>query len=83
MVGNLEFYLIRYITDRVECLADYRNGFCGEIGEECYSHEEKNGSKSWRTYDVLQVLYDKESVLASRIEDEVRHDRCDKLSKGD
>ena len=82
MVSNLKFHLIWYITDRVECFSDYRNGFSGEIGEECYRHEEKNGSKSWRTHDVLQILHDKESVLSARIECEAWHDRCDELGKG-
>ncbi len=65
MVGNLELHLIRYISDRVECLSDDGDGLGGEIGEEGYSHEEKDGSKSRRTHDVFQVLYHEESVLSA------------------
>ena len=83
MVGDFELHLIRYISDRVECLSHDGDGLCGEIGEEGYSHEEEDGCESGRTYHVLQVLHHIESVLAARVEDKAAHQRGEELGEGD
>ena len=83
MVGNLEFHLIRYIADRVECLSHDGDGLGGDIGEECNRHEEKDGGESRRTDDILQGLDHKHAVLSARIEDETTEDRSEELGEGD
>ena len=83
VVGNLEFHLIRYIADRVECLSHDGDGLGGDIGEECDGHEEKDGGESRRTDDVLQGLDHKHAVLSARIEDETTEDRSEELGEGD
>ena len=83
MVGNLEFHLIRYIADRVECLSHDGDGLGGDIGEECDGHEEKDGGESRRTDDILQGLDHKHAVLSARIEDEATEDRSEGLGEGD
>ena len=83
MVGNLEFHLIRYIADRVECLSHDGDGLGGDIGEECDRHEEKDGGESRRTDDILQGLDHIHSVLSARIEDEIAEDRGEELGEGD
>ena len=83
MVGNLEFHLIRYISDRVECLSHDGDGLGGDIGEECDGHEEKDGGESRRTDDILQGLDHKHAVLSARIEDETTEDRSEELGEGD
>ena len=83
VVGNLEFHLIRYITDRVECLSHDGDGLGGDIGEECDGHEEKDGGESRRTDDVLQGLDHKHAVLSARIKDETTEDRSEELGEGD
>ena len=83
VVGNLEFHLIRYIADRVECLSHDGDGLGGDIGEECDGHEEKDGGESRRTDDILQGLDHKHAVLSARIEDETTEDRSEELGKGD
>ena len=83
MVGNLEFHLIRYISDRVKCLSHDGDGLGGDIGEECDGHEEKDGGESRRTDDILQGLDHKHAVLSARIEDETTEDRSEELGEGD
>ena len=83
MVGNLEFHLIRYIADRVECLSHDGDGLGGDIGEECDGHEEKDGGESRRTDDILQGLDHEHAVLSARIEDETTEDRSEELGEGD
>ena len=83
VVGNLEFHLIRYIADRVECLSHDGDGLGGDIGEECNGHEEKDGGESRRTNDILQGLDHKHAVLSARIEDETTEDRSEELGEGD
>ena len=83
MVGNLEFHLIRYIADRVECLSHDGDGLGGDIGEECDRHEEEDGGESRRTDDILQGLDHIHSVLSARIEDETAEDRSEELGEGD
>ena len=83
MVGNLEFHLIRYIADRIECLSHDGDGLGGDIGEECDRHEEEDGGESRRTDDILQGLDHKHAVLSARIEDETTEDRSEELGEGD
>ena len=83
MVGNLEFHLIRYISDRIERLSHDGDGLGGDIGEECDCHEEEDGGESRRTNDILQGLNHKHSVLTARIEDETAEDRSEELREGD
>ena len=69
VIGDFEVHLTCNIADRVERLSDHGDGFCRQVGEESDGSKEQNRCKTRCTHYVFQVLYDKDSMLSSRIED--------------